>query len=119
VEKQKIRELSIPWDLLFVLVIRNGKRLIPNGKTVLHENDIVVVSAPVYQGSDAVQFGEKKVHSNSQWIGRKISDYAAETGMFVVLIKRGANVVIPRGPTDIEKGDVLVTHIIEKETIKA
>lgn len=118
-KNKKIRELSIPWDLLFVLVIRNGKQLIPNGKTVLHENDIVVVSAPVYQGSDAVQFGEKKVHSNSKWIGRKISDYAAETGMFVVLIKRGANVVIPRGPTDIEKGDVLVTHIIEKETIKA
>lgn len=118
-KNKKIRELSIPWDLLFVLVIRNGKRLIPNGKTVLHENDIVVVSAPVYQGSDAVQFGEKKIHSSSKWIGRKISDYAAETGMFVVLIKRGTNVVIPRGPTDIEKDDVLVTHIIEEEKIKA
>ena len=117
-KNKKIRELSIPWDLLFVLVIRNGKRLIPNGKTILRENDIVVVSAPVYQGREAVQFEEKKVHSSSKWIGRKISDYANEKGMFVVLIKRGNNVVIPRGPTDIEENDILVTHTLDEEVQK-
>ena len=77
-----------------------------------------MVSAPVYQGREAVQFEEKKVHSSSKWIGRKISDYANEKGMFVVLIKRGNNVVIPRGPTDIEENDILVTHTLDEEVQK-
>lgn len=57
---KRIRELSIPWDLLFVLIIRNGERIIPNGKTVLREDDIVVVSAPVYQGSGAFNLPSRK-----------------------------------------------------------
>ncbi len=110
---RKINELAVPWDLLFVLIIRNGRRIIPNGKTTLRENDIVVVSAPVYQGTGSVQFTEEKIHSGSDWIGRKISEYAKETKVFVMLIKRGKGVVIPRGPTDIEEHDVLVIHVAE------
>ena len=112
---KRIRELSIPWDLLFVLIIRNGERIIPNGKTVLREDDIVVVSAPVYQGSGAVQFAEQKIHTGSRWIGKKISEFSAESDAFVILIKRGSEVVIPRGPTDIAENDVLVIHVPDSE----
>lgn len=107
----KINELAVPWDLLFVLIIRDGERIIPNGKTTLKENDVVVVSAPVYQECGTVHFTEKKIHSNSKWVGSKISDYAAESDKFVILIKRGADVVIPRGPTYIEENDILVMHL--------
>ncbi len=112
-KNHKIRELSVPWDLLFVLLIRDGERIIPNGKTMLKENDIVVVSAPAYQECGTVHFTETKIYSGSKWIGSQISEYAAESDNFVILIKRGSDVVIPRGPTFIEENDVLVIHLLK------
>ena len=37
-----ISEINIPEDELLAMVIRNGQNLIPDGKTVICENDIVV-----------------------------------------------------------------------------
>lgn len=114
---KRIRELSIPWDLLFVLIIRGDKSIIPNGKTKIKDGDIVVVSAPEYHGTGEIQFTEYKIPSGSKWIGKKISDFAKVSSNLVILIKRGQEVVIPRGPTDIEENDVLVLHVPEKVDI--
>lgn len=111
---KRIRELSIPWDLLFVLIIRGDQSIIPNGKTKIKDGDIVVVSAPEYHGTGDIQFTEYKISSGNKWIGQKISDFAKVSSNLVILIKRGQEVVIPRGPTDIEENDVLVLHVPEK-----
>lgn len=111
---KRIRELSIPWDLLFVLIIRGDKSIIPNGKTKIKDGDIVVVSAPEYHGTGEIQFDEYKIPSGSKWIGKKISDFAQVSSNLVILIKRGQEVIIPRGPTDIAENDVLVFHVPEK-----
>lgn len=113
-KNKKIRELSIPWDLLFVLIIRGDKSIIPNGKTQIKDGDIVVVSAPEYHGTDEIQFMEYKIAHSSRWIGKNISDFAAVSKNLVILIKRGPEVVIPRGPTSIMENDVLVLHAPEK-----
>ncbi len=108
---KKIRELSIPWDLLFVLIIRGDSSIIPNGDTLIKSGDIVVVSAPEYQSDDNIMFKERKIGHGSSWIGKKISDYSAEKSKLVILIKRGSEVVIPRGPTCIFENDILVLHV--------
>ncbi len=46
---------------------------------------------------------------------KKISEFSAESDAFVILIKRGSEVVIPRGPTDIAENDVLVRHVPDSE----
>ncbi|MFG6394185.1 MAG: hypothetical protein K1W24_08440 [Lachnospiraceae bacterium] len=38
-----IGELDIPKDMLIAMVIRDGGTVIPNGQTVLKENDKVVI----------------------------------------------------------------------------
>lgn len=117
-KNKKIRELSIPWDLLFVLIKRGEESIIPNGSTKIKDGDIVVVSAPEYQGSTAM-FTEKKIGHSSKWIGKKISDYSEVSSKLVILIKRGPEVIIPRGPTDILENDILVVHTKKTEKIKA
>ncbi|MGN1480403.1 potassium/proton antiporter [Porcipelethomonas sp.] len=111
---KRIRELSIPWDLLFVLIIRGDKSIIPNGKTKIKDGDIVVVSAQEYHGTDDIQFIEYKITHSSNWIGKNISDFAAVSKNLVILIKRGSGVVIPRGPTPIMENDILVLHAPEE-----
>mgnify|MGYP002554125061 FL=1 len=113
-KNKKIRELSIPWDLLFVLIIRGDKSIIPNGRTTIKDGDIVVVSAPEYRGTGDIQFMEYRINHSSGWIGKNISDFAAVSKNLVILIKRGQDVVIPRGPTAIMEDDVLVLHAPEK-----
>ncbi|MGN0614451.1 MAG: potassium/proton antiporter [Porcipelethomonas sp.] len=107
---KKICELSIPPDLLFVLILRNGESIIPNGETEIKTGDVVVVSAREYRSSEDAMFVEEKVYSGSKWVGKKISDYSSETSKLVILIKRGTEVIIPKGPTDILKNDILVLH---------
>lgn len=110
---KKIRELSLPWDLLFVLVIRGNERIIPNGNTKLKDGDVVVVSAAEYKCSGDTVFVEEKIHHGNKWIGKKISDYSESSSKLVILIKRGSEVIIPRGPTDISENDILVLHAQE------
>lgn len=109
-KNKKIRDLSIPWDLLFVLILRGDKSIIPNGNTKIKSGDIVVVSAPEYKSDGNIMFKEEKIYHGSKWIGKNISDYSAEKSKLVILIKRGSRVVIPRGPTNISENDVLVLH---------
>lgn len=107
---KKICELTIPPDMLFVLILRDGKSIIPKGNTGIKAGDVVVVSAQEYRSSGDPMFVEEKVYSGSKWVGKKISDYSEETSKLVILIKRGTEVIIPKGPTDIFKNDILVLH---------
>ena len=95
-------------------IIRGNKSIIPNGKTTIKDGDIVVVSAPEYRGTGDIQFMEYRINHSSGWIGKNISDFAAVSKNLVILIKRGQDVVIPRGPTAIMEDDVLVLHAPEK-----
>ena len=40
---KKIKDVMLPPETLIALLIRNGEKLIPNGDTVLKENDALIL----------------------------------------------------------------------------
>ena len=92
------------------MLLRNGRRLIPEGKTVLLENDIVILCAYKYGGEHDISLHEHKILSDSEWIGRTIQDFSPHSGELVIMIIRNHKTVLPKGKTQIKENDILVIH---------
>ena len=108
-----IMELVLPPDTLIVLVLRGENKIIPNGATLLMEEDICVLSASAFQDDRNIRLSEFKITRDSQWKGKKIHEFSPSPGELVVMIKRSGRSVIPRGSTTIHEDDILVINKIE------
>ena len=106
---KRIREIILPPDSILVLVVRNGNKIIPNGNTKLQENDVMILSGKDSSKVDGINLYEKCIDEGDNLINKKIKDLSV-TGKLIILIKRGTNVIIPRGDTVIHKGDILVVN---------
>lgn len=107
---KEIRSIVLPPDTLIVMLLRDGKRLIPNGKTILFENDLVILSAYKYNDGFDISLQEYNVSSGSQWIGKTIRDFSPHSGELVIIIIRGGKTILPKGQTKIKENDILVIH---------
>ncbi len=107
---KEVSGLSLPPDMLIVVIIRNRETLIPAGNTVIQSGDRIVISAPAFKDNHGVQLTEKTIDWESGWVGKSIAEYSKDPEELVVLIRRGSSSVIPRGDTVLINQDVLVIH---------
>ena len=104
-----LRELTLPPDSLVVLLLRQGEKLVPNGSTVLAGGDVLILSGQDGGRIPGVHLYEKTLSHGTDWSGRPLA--ALDTGpRLVILIRRGEEVIIPRGDTVLQAGDVLVIN---------
>lgn len=103
-----VKDISLPPQMLFAVILRGGDTIIPNGDTVITEGDTIVLGAPSHGGCDDVRFREISANDKKQWRGKSMAEINFPEGYLVIMIKRGDEVVIPVGSTVIEKDDELV-----------
>ena len=108
-----IMEITLPPDTLIVLILRGENKIIPNGATLLMEEDICVLSASAFQDDRNIKLSEFKITNDSKWKGKKIHEFSPSPSELVVMIKRSGRSVIPRGYTTIHENDILVINKIE------
>lgn len=106
---RKVKNLSLVPNLLLVMIIRDGEKIVPKGKTIILPNDIVVLSAlsleeEIFDGC----LTEFAVESDNEWIGKPLSKIEVEDHRLIVIVKRNDRVIIPNGKTVIRENDVLV-----------
>ena len=108
-ESKKISEIVLPPDSILVLLIRDGVKIVPNGHTLLLAGDILVLSGKTMDQIDGVNLYEKEIKEDDGLAGKKI--YQLPVGeKLIIMIKRGDKVIIPRGGTELEIGDLLVVN---------
>lgn len=104
-----ISEIVLPPDSILVLLIRDGVKIVPNGQTLLVEDDILVLSGKAMDEIDGVNLYEKEIKEDDGLSGKKL--YQLPVGeKLIIMIKRGDKVIIPRGSTQLEIGDLLVVN---------
>ena len=104
-----ISEIVLPPDSILVLLIRDGVKIVPNGQTFLVEDDILVLSGKAMDEIDGVNLYEKEIKEDDGLSGKKL--YQLPVGeKLIIMIKRGDKVIIPRGSTQLEIGDLLVVN---------
>lgn len=106
---KRICEVIFPPESILVLIIRDNKRIIPNGNTLLNEKDILIMSGKDSRKIEGINLYEKIVDEYDELINKKIKDISIKEKL-IILIKRKNNVIIPKGDTVIYAGDILVIN---------
>lgn len=106
----QIKNIILPPDTLIAMIKRGDEKIVPNGNTVLLENDEVILCGKSGADMEGVKIKEEKVAPSSSLIGKKILDIKTEENMVILVIQRGDNILIPKGNTVIEKDDLLIIH---------
>ena len=105
---QSLCQLQLPPDLLVAMIVRQETPLIPTGDTQLEPEDILVLAARSYDGSEQISLCEFVVEGNHRYVNRPLSQIPQVHTNRVLLIKRGIDTVIPTGSTMVRAGDILV-----------
>lgn len=105
---RKISELKL-WDLLVVMIKREGKALLPRGNVTLQEGDVLVLSGESYQEDTAAYLDERLIEEGHPWIGKSLAELSDTLKSLIVMIQRSdGELAVPKGDTRIEVGDLLV-----------
>lgn len=107
-----VKDISLPPDTLFLMLLRGEETMIPSGETVFLPGDTAVLSARGYQEQENLELTEMKIAAKSPWIGIKISDFSPYPGELVIMILRGEETIVPKGDTVIMENDLLVIYSI-------
>lgn len=107
---KKVKEVSFPPQIILVTIIRNGEALVPNGDTVMIENDTLVIGARHYRGDEYINLKEIIVKEENEWVGRQIKDLDISRQELIVMVKRKNRTIIPNGMTYIKEGDAVILY---------
>lgn len=116
---RQIKDIARIPDLLLVMILRNGEKVLPRGDVTLLEGDTVVLttlsaSAAHVGGTademDALLLTEMKVEPGNDWINQSLAELRLPKEMLVVAVRRGNAFFIPHGQSVIQEGDTLVLH---------
>lgn len=107
-----VKEISLPPDTLFLMLLRGEETVIPSGETIFRPGDTAVLSARGYQEQENLELTEMKITAKSPWIGIKISDFSPYPGELVIMILRGEETIVPKGDTIIMENDLLVIYSV-------
>lgn len=106
---RRIKDLCLAGDTLVVLVLRDGKAMIPRGRTEILPGDRLVISGRSFEDPNQAPLHEMLVGEKHKWAGKLLREVEMTEEMLVMLIKRGdGSTVVPHGDTKIKAGDLLV-----------
>ena len=110
-----LKEIGFPKEMLLVMIIRGGERIVPDGGTVLQEGDRLIFCSKSYQNETEANLTEHVIRPGGRWVGRPLMEYS-KPGSLVLLIKRGEESIIPDGRTIMQADDTLV--ILSQSSLK-
>ena len=117
---KELWEITLPSGLLAVMILRNGHRVVPDGKTQILPDDILVLSAEGFYDDSHLVLRETKIDDEHKWCNKLLSEIKMPDDGLIVMIKRDGKTVIPNGQIMIEENDVLVinSHSKKKHKVK-
>lgn len=108
--ERKLCETTLPPGTLAVLIIRDGKKIVPRGTTVLKAGDKVILSGGAAEAGEELRFTELRLEKGNEEIGKKLKDSDLVKGALVMMVRRKDMVIIPKGGLVLKEGDVLIVH---------
>lgn len=105
-----IQDILLPAETILVLLLRGGKKIIPNGKTLLQPGDRLILSAKAPGKIEGISLFEKRVGRGDKWENKYVSDIFKKPDMLIIMIQRKGRVLIPQGSTMIRENDILVIN---------
>ncbi len=93
--------LSVTLQGALLPKISQKLNLVDNSETVMKTfND--------YQDDDDLSLIEIQIEENHDWCDKTMQEIALPQRMLVIMIKRGKRIILPKGPTKVKAGDIMV-----------
>lgn len=116
--EKKIKDIILPPESLIVLVKRGSESIIPNGETILQEEDTLILCATSPEIIDDTSLTEICLDDDSRYTGKLISEIPRRDNSLIIMIQRGDQVIIPNGGVRLEAGDVIVINRVKSLAAK-
>lgn len=105
----RVRDVHLPPELIVVVIVRDGQNiLIPDGTTIIHENDRLVLGALEFDNDVGLELREIAIRKDNPWIGFSLDELELPFNTVIVSIYRNGKNIIPNEKTTIKKGDLVV-----------
>lgn len=104
-----LKDLTFPEEFLAVLLLRQGKTLLPSGETCLSEGDLLVLAAPEFEDRENLTLCESVISKNHKWNGKTLKELPKDSHFLIVMIRRPDSTIIPNGETRLLTDDIVVT----------
>lgn len=104
---KKLKDAVMPEGFLILLVLRNKRTFVPDGRTTVMDGDILVAAAPAFEKNDEFGMYDEYIGKSHEWAGKSLREIDLPHGNLVALIRRGGKCIVPRGGTVVREGDVL------------
>lgn len=113
---KEIGDLTIEFDVLVVMIIRGKRNLVPRGKTIIAQDDLLVLGGEPYWDAGEVALEEVRLDAGHPWVGQPIKALPLSDSELVVLVQyEDGTTGIPHGDTWVHGGDTLVIRRIAAE----
>ena len=102
--------LALPHGIILTAIHRGKDVLIPRGDVELKLHDTVVLGAEPLGDGKHIYLKELELGEKNPWNGQFIRDLDISRQSVIVMVKRGSQVLIPKGSTRLKAGDRVILH---------
>ena len=96
--------------MILTAIHRGHEVLIPRGDVRLKVYDTVVLGAEPIRGEQHINLKELILSEHHPWNGQYIRDLDISRQSVIIMVRRGGNVLIPKGNTRLRAGDTVLIH---------
>ncbi len=107
---KKVMDITFPEGSLALIIKREEEKIIPRGKTLIKDGDLIVLSLPTASLSDDITLKEVLIDKNHKWFNKKIKDLNIGKDSLIVMIKRNGENLVPNGRMVLREDDLLVIY---------
>ncbi len=105
----RIRDIDVPPNSIIAAIDRDGEAVIPNGGTVLHAGDNLILGISKHEIKSSVTLSEESIGPGHPWAGKKLRDIGTHDTLILMIIRSGKS-IIPSGDSVIMPGDIIVKN---------
>ena len=110
----KIKDVDISTNALILLILREGKKIIPKGNVRIIENDEILLGMTVIESTEDVHLVETNINQSHEWLDKKIREIDLPNNILITLIKRKNKYFVPKGNSKILLDDTVIFHQTEE-----
>jgi len=105
-----IKELGLPHGVIVAMIRRGAEHIIPRGDVVLKTNDTLILGAEALKDDKHIELKELVLLKQHPWNGMAIRDLDISRQTFIVMVRRGGTMLIPKGGLILLAGDHVILY---------
>lgn len=104
---KKLEQLELPEGIYAATLMRGNHMLTPYGQLTVQEQDTLLLATTGNRDVEA-SIQEITLEEHHEWIGKKIKEIDISRLVFVIMVRRGKDIIQPKGDLMLQQGDVVV-----------